>query len=166
MENNGTAGRSRVPWDFGLYHDPWGRLVLTDAAGRQHVGVEPVRAFPLSDPEHGIALCDADGHELVWVDDLNDLPAPLRQLLEDHLARRDFVPLIRRIVRVSAPVEPSEWEVETDRGRTRFLLSSEDDVYRLDDHRALLTDSHGVRYLIPDTRALDPASRRVLERYL
>ena len=66
----------------------------------------------------------------------------------------------------SAVVEPSEWEVETDRGRTRFLLKSEDDVHPLDECTALITDAHGVRYLIPDTRQLDPASRRRLERFL
>ena len=166
MPENGPANGRPGPQPFGLHYDAWGRLVLTDAAGREHVGVEPVRAFPISDPRHGLALCDAEGHELVWVEDLDALPPPLRRFLEDDLARREFVPVVRRIVAVSAPVEPSEWEVETDRGRTRFVLNSEDDVRRLSDHRALLVDAHGIRYLIPDTRALDATSRRLLERYL
>jgi hypothetical protein len=166
MKHNGTAAQQPRPAEFGLHHDAWGQLVLTDAAGRQHAGVEPVRAFPLSDPDGGLAICDADGHELVWIDDLAALPEPVRRLLVEHLARREFVPLIRQVVRVSAPVEPSEWEVETDRGPTRFLLNSEDDVYRLDERRALVTDAHGIRYLIPDTTALDAGSRRLLERYL
>jgi hypothetical protein len=151
---------------FALHHDAWGRLILTDADGRQHVGVEPVRAFPITDPRHGIALCDADGHELLWIDDLDTLPPTLCRFLEEDLARREFVPVVRRIVRISAPVEPSEWEVDTDRGRTRFVLNSEDDVRRLGDHRALLVDAHGIHYLIPDLRALDTTSRRLLERYL
>jgi hypothetical protein len=29
-----------------------------------------------------------------------------------------------------------------------------------------VADSNGIRYLIPDTRALDAAGRRLLERYL
>ena len=151
---------------FGLHHDAWGRLVLTDAAGRQHAGVEPIRAFPISDPAHGISLCDTEGHELAWIDSLDDLPPPVRQVLEEDLARREFVPVIVRILKVSAPVEPSEWEVETDRGRTSFLLKSEDNIHRLDEHRALVTDAHGIRYLIPDTRTLDAASRLLLERFL
>jgi hypothetical protein len=159
---NGHAGHGTVA----LHHDAWGRLVFTDAAGRQHVGVEPVRAFPLSDPAHGVSLLDAEGHELLWVDDLAELPAGVRGVLEEELRRREFVPVIRRILRVSAPVEPSEWEVETDRGLARFVLNSEDDVHALDEHRALLHDAHGVRYLIPDTRTLDATSRRLLERYL
>jgi hypothetical protein len=151
---------------FGLRYDAWGRLVLTDADGREHVGVVPVRAFPITDPRRGLALCDATGHELAWVERLEDLPPPLRRFLEDDLAAREFVPVVRRIVAISAPVEPAEWEVETDRGRTRFVLNSEDDVRPLGDHRALVVDAHGIRYLIADTRALDATSRRLLERFL
>src|SRR5947209_649111 len=93
-------------------HDAWGRLVLTDAAGRRHVGVVPIRAFPISAPRSGLALCSAGGaHEILWIDCLDDLsPEPLR-ILEEELARREFVPVIRRVVRVSAAAEPSKWEV-------------------------------------------------------
>ena len=64
-----------------------------------------------------------------------------------------------------ADVDPSEWHVETNRGPTSFLLDSEDDVRRLGPFKALFIDSHGIRYLIPDTRELDYASRRILDRY-
>ena len=154
------------PAPFTLHYDAWGRLVLTDADGRQHVGVEPVRAFPISDPCHGLALLSPEGRELAWIDSLDDLPPPVRRVLEEDLARREFLPVIRRILKVSAPVEPSEWEVETDRGRTRFVLNSEDDIRPLSDSRALVLDARGIRYLIPDVRRLDATSRRLLERYL
>jgi hypothetical protein len=158
---NGQPG----PGPFGLHYDAWGRLVLTEAGGRQHVGVEPIRAFPISDPAHGLSICNGEGQEILWIAKLDDLPAPVRQVLEDDLARREFVPVLRRIVKVSTTIEPSEWEVETDRGPTRFVLKSEDDVRTLRDHRVLIIDAHGTRYLIADTRALDAASRRLLERY-
>ena len=94
-----------------------------------------------------------------------DPACPTRQI-EEELARREFVPVIRRILRVSAAVEPSEWDVETDRGPTSFVLDSEDDVHELDEYRALVTDAHGIRYLIPDVRRLDAHSRHLLERFL
>jgi hypothetical protein len=159
-ENNGQAA------PFALHHDAWGRLVLTEPGGRQHVGVTPVRAFPVSAPHQGIALCNTGGSELFWIEDLDELPAPLRQQLQEELGRRTFLPVLRQVLRISAPMEPSEWEVETDRGRTRFRLEGEDDVHRLEGHRALVTDANGIRYLIPDLRALDATSRRLLERYL
>jgi hypothetical protein len=161
-EGNGEGGAG----PFGLHTDAWGRLVLTEPGGRQHVGLTPVRAFPISAPEEGLALCDAEGREVWWVETLAELPPPVRHLLEAELGRRQFMPIIRRVLEVSAPVEPSLWTVETDRGRTTLVLNSEDDVHCLEDHRALITDAHGVRYLIPDTRALDSASRRLLERFL
>ncbi|MGH7173549.1 MAG: DUF1854 domain-containing protein [Gemmataceae bacterium] len=161
----GSNGRTEAR-SFALRRDAWGRLVLIDDDGRQHVGVEVVRAFPLSDPSRNISICDSKGGELLWIADLAELPSPLVRQIEEELAQREFVPVIVRILRVSAPVEPSEWEVETDRGRTSFVLNSEDDVHELDERRALLTDAHGIRYLIPDIEQLDANSRRLLERYL
>ena len=45
---------------------------------RGPVGVVPVRAFPISAAEEGIALVSTDGHELAWIDQLADLPDELR----------------------------------------------------------------------------------------
>ena len=151
---------------FGLQHDAWGRLVLIDATGARHIGVEPIRGFPISDPEHFISLCDREGRELVCVQDMAKLPAATRQVLEQDLSRREFVPVIERIASVSSGADPTEWQVDTDRGPTTFLLKSEDDVRRLGPDSALVIDSHGLRYLVPDTKKMDAASRRILERYL
>lgn len=161
-----TESTCSKPCGFGLLHDAWGRLVLIDAEGERHVEVTPVRAFPLSDREHWISICDAEGNELVSIEDAASLPEQVRQVLEDDLAQREFLPVLRRIVRVFGSSEPCEWDVETDRGRTRFVLKSEDDVRRLGPHRAIIVDAQGVRYLVTDARALDAASRRVLEQYL
>jgi hypothetical protein len=150
---------------FGLHHDAWGRLVLT-LGGQEHVGVDVFRAFPITAPRRMVSVCSAEGRELLWIDDLDTLSAGVRAVLEEALTRRDFVPILRRILRISAVVEPSEWEVETDRGLTKFLLNSDEDVYPLTGRRALITDSHGNRYLIEDLAALDGHSRRLLERYL
>jgi hypothetical protein len=152
--------------DFSLDHDAFGRLVLTDADGTRHVGVEPVRAFPMTDPQHGLSLVSAEGRELVWIEDLTQLSQQIRSVLDEELAAREFAPQIRRILDISLEVDPCEWEVETDRGTTKFVLKSEEDVRRLDAKRALVIDAHGIRYLIPDVQSLDRQSRRILERYL
>ena len=151
---------------FGLSHDPWGRLVLIDAEGRRHVGVEPVRAFPFTDPGRWVSICDPDGSEVLFLEDLADVPAATRHTLEQELARREFVPVIRRIVRISAEAPPADWDVLTDRGPTRFTLDSDSDLRRLGPHRLLIADARGLRYQVPDLRALDASSRRLIERYL
>ncbi|HEX7449169.1 MAG TPA: DUF1854 domain-containing protein [Pirellulales bacterium] len=161
-----THDASPPPADCDLSQDVWGRLVFTDAAGTQHVGVAPVRAFPITDPTHWVSICDAHGGELACYPDLAEVPPRMRELIEAELSRRDFIPAIRRIVKIASTVEPTEWIVETDRGTTSFTLDSEEHVRRLGAHQATVTDSHGMRYLIADLRALDAASRRMLERYL
>jgi Domain of unknown function (DUF1854) len=152
--------------DFELQHDAFGRLVLVRADGTRHVDVEPVRAFPISDPMHGISVCDSEGRELVWIDDLAQLAPPVRHELEAEFAQREFMPQIRRIVSISLQTEPCEWEVETDRGFTKFVLKSEDDIRRLGKNKAMIIDANGIRYLVADTKDLDKHSRSVLERYL
>jgi hypothetical protein len=149
-----------------LAYDPFGRLVLTTPAGETHTGVFPVRGFPFSAPASCISFCDESGHEVFFLPDLAQLERPARELLEADLARREFVPVVREIYSVSAGAEPTDWHILTDRGETRFTLNNEDNIRRMGTHGALVTASHGVRFRIDDTRALDPHSRRLLRRYL
>jgi len=150
-----------------MHRDAHGRLALTLPDGTVHTGVLPVRAFPLAAPEEGISLVGADGHELLWLDRLDDLPAPARALVQEELAAREFVPTIQKILSVSSFSTPSTWEVETDRGTTTLVLKAEEDIRRLRSRTALLIASaSGVQYAIADSTTLDRASRRLLERFL
>ena len=150
---------------FTLEYDAFEHLVFVDAGGERHVGVEPTRAFPITAPDQWVAICDAHGRELICLETLEKLPEPTRQVLKDELRKRDFIPQIQRI-HWAAGNNPSQWNVQTDRGTKTFLLKSDEDLRRLGPTRALLIDAYGIRYLIPDTRKLDGSSRRMLERYL
>ena len=151
---------------FGMSQDAFGRLVLIDQTGQRHVGVEVVRAFPLSDTTGWISIVDTRGKELLLLQSFNDIPEPARPLLLKAIDRRSFMPAIERVLTVSSDNEPSEWTVETDHGPTSILLNGADDIRRLGPGAAILTDVHGVRYQIRDARLLDKTSRRLLERYL
>ena len=152
------------PWR--LQRNAFGRLVLTDASGQDHLGVVPVRAFPIGAPDEGMSLLGSDGHELVWVERLSALPVELRTLLEDELTQREFTPVIQRIESVSTFSTPSTWQVATDRGPTRFVLRSEDDIRRLEGQALLIQASHGVSFAVRERLALDAHSRRLLDRFL
>lgn len=152
--------------EFDLHRDEAGQLVLTTPAGVQHVGVEPVRAFPLTEPERWIALLGADSRELVTIDDLSKIAPAIRQLVLGELADREFLPRIEQVVRVQSTKEPEIWDVVTDRGPVQFLLGDSEEIRRLGPHRAILLDVHGVRYYIADSRQLDQRSQRVLSQYL
>ena len=151
---------------FQLRRNAFGRLLLELDDGSVHENVVPVRAFPIGAPDEGLALVGADGHELVWVERLSALPQPLRQLIEEELASREFTPEIRRIVEVSGFVAPCTWEVETDRGLARFVLKGEEAIRRLPHRALLIADSHGIQFLIRDPRTLDRRSRKLLDRFL
>ena len=152
--------------DFQLERDAFGRLVLIDAVGGRHEGVAPVRAFPIAAPEEGLSLVGPDGHELVWVDTLAALPPAQRALVEGELAAREFVPEIHRLKAVSTFSTPSIWTVLTDRGETEFVLKTEEDIRRLPTGALLITGGEGVHFLVRDTKALDRASKRLMERFL
>jgi hypothetical protein len=153
------------PATFNLEYDAFEHLVFVDAAGQSHANVEPLRAFPITAPDSWIVICDANGRELLCLENLDSLPERLRNVLVEELRKRDFIPHILRIHSATGN-NPSQWEVVTDRGAKTFLLKSDDDLRRLGSQRALLIDAYGIRYLIADIRKLDGSSRRMLERYL
>jgi len=152
--------------DYQLRRDDFGRLVFTGPDGEHQTGVVPVRAFPISSPERGIALVDPHGSELAWIDQLSDLPDELRRQVEAELASREFMPVISRIVRVSSFATPSTWQVKTNHGDTDLVLKGEEDIRRLPASALLITDGNGIHYLIRDRQALDLTSRKILDRFL
>ncbi|HTH44273.1 MAG TPA: DUF1854 domain-containing protein [Oxalicibacterium sp.] len=151
---------------FQLTRNALGKLVLTDAEGKMHEGVVPVRAFPIAAPESGIAIVSADGRELVWLDRLDALPEQLRSLLQEELGSREFLPEIRRIKQVSGFASPSTWQVETNRGDATLVLKGEDDIRRIGDVTLMIADAHGVQFLIRNLKKLDKPSRKILDRFL
>lgn len=154
------------PEDFTLERNTAGRLVFHSALAGTHAGVVPVRAFPITAPGEGLSLVNTEGQELVWIENPQRLPSALRSLLEEELASREFLPEIRQIVAVSTFSTPSIWDVQTDRGATRFVLKGEEDIRRLASPRLLITAEHGMQFLVRDMHTLDRSSRKLLERFL
>ena len=150
-----------------LTRNAHGRLVLTLGNGEVFESVVPVRAFPIAAPGEGLSLVGSNGHELLWIERLADVPASARTLIEEELAVREFVPTIQAIRQVSSFSTPSTWDLETDRGSAQMVLKAEEDIRRLSGRtRLLITGSDGLQYKVPDTLALDRHSRRLLERFL
>lgn len=152
--------------NYQLTRNSYGKLVLMNQFGIMHEGVVPIRAFPIIDPNHGIALIDSQGHELVWINQLEDLPQHYRELIESELAQREFMPEIKRVSKISGFITPNTWEVETDRGETVFILKGEEDIRRLSATSLIITDNHGIHFLIQDRLALDRHSRKLLDHFL
>jgi len=137
------------PDGFRLRHDAWGRLELIEESGSQHSDIEVVPNFPFTDPERWISLRDAKGSEITCIENPQQLPSEVREVLEEELSRRAFIPRITRIVHVSGITEPCEWQIETDHGPTRLLLASEDDVRRLSTQQVLIINAHAFAIWFP-----------------
>jgi len=151
---------------FKLRRDSFGKLILTGADGEEHVGVVPVRAFPIQSPAKGISLVRDGGKEVAWIDDMETLDPALRSLVQDELDGREFMPEISSIVGVSSFATPCTWTVKTDRGDTAFTLKGEEDMRRIGDTALIIADAHGIQFLIRDMFTIDKNSRRILDRFL
>lgn len=151
---------------FELTRNSFGHLILTTVDGVVHEGVSPVRAFPVQAPEDGISLLNIDGKEVAWIDVISDLPPAIAALVSEELGGREFMPEISRIHSVTSYATPCTWSVATDRGDTEFVLRGEEDIRRLTVDTLLISDIHGIHYLVRDLRELDKHSKKILDRFL
>ena len=148
-----------------LEGDALGNLVFIDQNGERHIGVYPVRAFPITAPTAGVSIMDQSGKELCWFDVEDVIPAIELQLIEEELTKREFMPVIQKITKVSTFATPSIWDVETDRGPTRIRLKAEEDIRRITGNTLLIADSNGLQFLIQDSTQLDRVSKKLLDRF-
>jgi hypothetical protein len=152
--------------NFTLSRNAFGQLCLKTEDGQFHEQVLPVKAFPISLPGECISIVDRDGHELVWLDHLDQVTADNQIIIKEELANREFMPVLTKISEVSSFATPSTWTVETSRGPTEFVLKGEEDIRRISKDTYLISDNHGVQYLIDNIQLLDKHSRRLLDRFL
>ena len=148
-----------------LERDALGSLIFIDAKGERHVGVYPVRAFPITAPSAGIGIMNQSGKEVCWFPEAAMIPEVELVLIEEELAAREFMPVIERITQVSTFATPSIWDIETDRGPTRIRLKGEEDIRRIAGNTLLIADSNGLQFIIKDSTQLDKVSKKLLDRF-
>ena len=152
--------------DWDLHRNPQGRWCWVDAQGAHHEPVTVSRAFPISQADRLISVLDVDGHELAWIEDLSALAPALADRVREALNEREFLPEIQAVLSVSRFTTPCEWTVKTHRGVSTFILQGEEDVRRIKGDLLIVSDMHGVQYLIRSLTQLDRASRKLLDRFL
>ena len=150
-----------------LFRDESGCLRLTVKNDRSYLDVKVVRAFPLSDPDHYLALLNAKAKDKVigLVPDPGALDDASRRAADDALAHHYFLPTITRIVDLSEEFGAVYCDVETDHGPRQFVVKGiRDAIEELGGGELLIPDAEGNRYRIADWRRLDAHSRQFLER--
>jgi Domain of unknown function (DUF1854) len=152
--------------NFSLNKDVFGNIQLTLTSGEQYHQVKIIRAFPISNPESGFSIVDQDGHELVWFEALADLDDHLQSIIRSSLEQIEFIPVISAITGLNTYALPSIWDVQTDRGKTKLKLKSEQDIRRVSAEALLITDANGIQYLIKNRKTIDKFSKKVLDRFM
>jgi hypothetical protein len=167
-----------------LHGDGRGRLWGT-VHGREYPELVVHMPFPLSAPHAWVSLVavedpDSDGRrsdggkpdrvELGVLPGLDGCDPETREAIQGALRLRYFLPRVLRIVSVQEE-DPGQsgavvWRLLTDRGPMLLRMPSLfEGIQQLETGRILLSDRDGNRADIPDLSALDPDSRRLLERY-
>ncbi len=131
--------------------------------GSVHAPVEPVRTFPLTQPDRYISLLDGEKNELGLIEDINQLKKADQTVLAEELEKCYFMPKITKIHNVTGQFGVTEWEAETEVGSVSFDLRSRNDIVALDGGRVLIRDIDGNRYEIANYHRLDPKSVALLE---
>jgi len=141
------------------------RLIIEDEGCRLKLSV--VRIFPLSGPQRYLSVRDGANKEVGIIVEPDELDAENRRLVTEELERRYLVPVVRRIIAVKERFGTVEWEVETDRGISKFTMRNvRENVLQPSPDRYLFSDVEGNRYDVRDLSALDTASQAFVQRYL
>lgn len=147
-----------------------GRLVLRqmkeEGSEIIETPVQVVYCFPWSHEHEYISLRDDKGKEQILVEQLDALDQATRTLLEEELARRNFLPVITAISNITDQGELVLWDVDTSAGPHHFFTKKNETIRKLSQVKFLVQDVGKDLYLIEDLRQLDEKSREVLWIYL
>lgn len=139
------------------------RMVIEEECCFLDVGF--ARAFPFSDANRYINVMSSESKEIGMFRDLKGMDSHSRQILEEELDRRYFIPLISRVYSLKEEFGMLSWDVETDRGRRKFYVRNwRDNVHELSAVRYLIVAVDGNRYEIRNIDQLDTESKAQLER--
>ena len=151
---------------FDLLTDEQGRLVFKRPGKDDVVDARVRRAFPWSHPSSYVSIRDAEGKELMLIEDLAQLRSDQREAIEKWLSGASFIPRITRIEEIDLRFGYQQWRVITDRGPARFRVQEREDVRFLPDGRFRVKDADGNVYEMLPLNQLDEHSRKAAEALL
>ncbi|MCE5198811.1 MAG: DUF1854 domain-containing protein [Armatimonadota bacterium] len=136
-------------------------LRVTVEGDRSYLKIHAVRAFPLTELNDFIGLVDAiSGRDIGLLRSLRDLDPQARQLVQEQINKRYFIPKIGRIHEAKREFGTVYWDVDTDRGRRQFIMRGiRDSIHEIEPGRYLVLDVDGNRFEVPQLENLDSRSQ-------
>jgi len=166
-ENAAFAVRYLEPGKARITRSPMGSARLEIEGEVCYPRIVVRRLFPLSRPHQYLSLWVGDEQEIGIIRDPKEFDEETQRVLEEELAKRYFMPIIRRIHKVKERFGVHEWTVDTSHGTLTFSVRGlHDNLKQIPPHRILVTDVRGNRYDIPDVTALDSHSLAQIQRHL
>lgn len=144
-----------------------GGLLSLELGERVYPKVDLHLSFPFTHPDRFISVREPEGEEIGLILDLSELDQPSQEAVLKELGWRYYTPKIKRILSYKEEFGHAYWEVETDRGRRKFVTRGRDQTVRsITERRTLIIDVSGNRFEIEDLAKLDSRSRQYLETVL
>ena len=142
-------------------------LRLTVEGDRSYLKVSILRAFPLSEPNRFLSICNGANEEVGLIVDPAQLSVENQKLIEEYLERRYIVPVVTRIVSARERFGTVDWTMETDRGLCRFTTRNlRENIQRPAPGRIIINDVDGNRYDIRDVDKLSVEGQELLFRHI
>jgi hypothetical protein len=148
---------------FELIGNDQGKLTLRRPGEDDVADVRLRRAFPWSKPGEFISIRTSEGKEVLLIEDLSGVDAPLRQTITAYLEQTILIPRITHIDNIDVRFGYQEWSVQTDRGHAQFRVQEREDIRFLPDGRYSIKDADGNIYEMPPRSELNEHSRKALE---
>ncbi len=131
--------------------------------------VKLYRCFPFTNRDQYLSIRDGTDKrepEVGLIEELHELSAENRVLVDEELHARYFIPRISKINSIQDTYEILEWDVETDRGQRRFYVKDVHDRVRLiGENHFLITDTEECRYEIPNLKNFPADQQRLFLRH-
>lgn len=144
-----------------------GAVTVSRADGETMENIKPRRLFPLTGKTRHINFLDAEGEEVLILDNMKNLDKDSRQTLTEALDRYYVIPKIKNIISIKEEYGVFIWTVNTDKGTTKFEVRQPSvDIKSLGGGYVVVKDINDNRYEIPDSKKLDLISQRLLEEQL
>jgi len=165
---NQITNSNSIPAEgISLFRSPPWALRLTLRGDRSYPKVKIVLAAPLSYTDRFISILDGKDEEICMIENLADLDAPTRTLIEEELDKRYLTSIVKTVISIRSEYGTSYWDVDTDRGKRDFVVQnvSENALWPAD-RRLLLIDVDGNRFEVPNVDELDERSQRMIDGLL
>lgn len=162
--DNSTAA---APADGRLWRED-GRVMYRDGGMEKPEAVRVVWARPLSGRGGPVSIMRAGKkREIAYFPDVNALSEESRRIALEELDAGLVMPKILVVNQVKPRFGNYYWDVDTDLGKRRFLLSSpENNAFSPKADTIVIRDVSGNCYEIPHVSALSAASRSEMDRAL